>query len=197
MLVLYLSFAQSMAWSCAERSSWYLTDVLYTIFLEYKAFLKKFVHSFAALSQLFSLKQNITPPQCRPKPFVVPISYTSSLPSHDISSSIPFPSPTLLQIHSFSSPPPSNHRAFSPLRQIKPETLHTTPVLADQVPTRGLGVLGGGEQHALVARGFFLFADAAGLGLCCVGGGVGGLVGGGEVVDLEGVGGCGNGTWSG
>ena len=51
------------------------------------------------------------------------------------------------------------------LRQIKPETLHTTPVLADQVAARGLGVFGGGEQHALVARGLFLFADAAGLGL--------------------------------
>ena len=75
------------------------------------------------------------------------------------------------------------------LRQIKPETLHTTPVLADQVAARGLGVFGGGEQHALVARGLFLFADAAGLGLRCVGGGVGGFVGGGEVVDLEGVGG--------
>ena len=73
------------------------------------------------------------------------------------------------------------------LRQIKPETLHTTPVLADQVAARGLGVFGGGEQHALVARGFFLFADAAGLGLRGVGGGVGGFVGGGEVVDLEGV----------
>ena len=74
------------------------------------------------------------------------------------------------------------------LGQIKPKALHATPVLADVVHARRLRVLGGGEQHALVARGFFLFADAAGLGLVGgVDGVAGGFVGGGEVVDLEGV----------
>lgn len=97
-------------------------------------------------------------------------------------------------IFSLPEPPPSvsshpNIQTF-PSWQIKPKSLHTALVLADQVPARGLRVFGSGEQHALVARGFFLFADAAGLGFV---GGVdcaGRFIGGGEVVDLEGVGGC-------
>lgn len=59
---------------------------------------------------------------------------------------------------------------ISPLRtssssQIKPKPLHTTPVLAHQIPTSLLRVLGGGEEHAFVAGGFLFFAYAAGL-LC-------------------------------
>jgi len=49
------------------------------------------------------------------------------------------------------------------LREVEPITRHTTPVLPHQIPTRLLRVGGGGEEHALVARGFLVFADATGL----------------------------------
>lgn len=83
------------------------------------------------------------------------------------------------------SPPPISHPNLS---QIKPKPLHTTPVLAHQVHARCLRILGRREQHALVASGFFVFADAAGLDFGRAFG-AGGFVGGGEVVDLGGVGG--------
>jgi hypothetical protein len=50
-----------------------------------------------------------------------------------------------------------------------------------------LGIFSSGEQHALVARGFFFFAHAAGLGFCGRGvdGVAGGFVGGGGYVGFS------------
>jgi hypothetical protein len=73
---------------------------------------------------------------------------------------------TIISSHLISSQiqqtnPSCNH---PPLRQIKPKPFHTTPVLADQVHACFLRIFRRGEQHALVAGGFFVFAHAAGLG---------------------------------
>lgn len=53
--------------------------------------------------------------------------------------------------------------ARRPSRNLETIAGHTTPVLGDKVAARGLRVGCSGEEHALVAGGLFVFADAAGL----------------------------------
>jgi len=188
-----------MVWSCEERSSWYFTDVLYTIFLQIQSLSQKDLYTASQCSSdrraPISPKQNVTPPLCQSKDLSPSQYHTHQTPS------------PIRIIHILSSPttshfPPSYKYTLlitlkiptPSLRQIKPKSPHTVSILAHQIPTRGLRIFGGGEQHALVARGFLFFAHAAGLRFCgrAVDGVAGGFVGGGEVVDLlEGVGGYG------
>lgn len=51
------------------------------------------------------------------------------------------------------------------LLHAEPETLHAALVLIDEGPAVGGGILGRGEEHALVTPRLFLFAYAARLGL--------------------------------
>ena len=68
--------------------------------------------------------------------------------------------------HAILDPPlPSLSSLFQHSRP-KPIPPHTIPILGHQRSTFGgrCGVVGGGEEHAFVAGGFFGEADAAGLG---------------------------------
>lgn len=50
-----------------------------------------------------------------------------------------------------------------PSRDIEPKPFHTTPIPLHRTLTRFLRVVATAEEHAFVAGGFFVFADAAGL----------------------------------
>lgn len=50
------------------------------------------------------------------------------------------------------------------LGDLKPKPPHTTPILLHHALAFLLRILRCGEQHALISRGLFVFADAAGLG---------------------------------
>jgi hypothetical protein len=67
-----------MAWSCVGGSPWYVTDVLYTILLEYKAILgnRASSQSSSATSGLNGDKQERLP-RCN-QDLCIPISYTST-----------------------------------------------------------------------------------------------------------------------
>jgi hypothetical protein len=140
-----------------------LTDVLYTIFLVYNAFLDNTILQCSAPPGHGDAPKTKTPCtqyECLSPPHIIHIHTSPShiLPSAPLSS-YKYTSPSL---PSFFHPNPR-------LSQIKPKPLHTTPVLPHEIHARGLRVFRCGKEHALVASGFLLFADAAGLGFCCGG----------------------------
>ncbi len=54
---------------------------------------------------------------------------------------------------------------FSHISYLKPIPRHALFIFTDQTLTVFLGVVGAGVEHAFVAGGFFVFADAAGLSI--------------------------------
>ena len=77
------AFLQSMVWSCVERSSWYFTDVLYTIFLQYRAFFRKVYtasqHSFAHDRPKAKYNASPMPTKIFPRPNIIHIPSHPSL----------------------------------------------------------------------------------------------------------------------